>query len=621
MVGVQTRGAFVPEPNWDGPVSSSMESRAAAFDMSPVPVVVHRGDGVPTDANRAYRQLVGLGLDDPVGLGVWDRLHDDDRAAVADAWHRFRHRLPFDAPVEFRILDAHGRWRWMLSTAATLPGHDEVILTLIDVTARREAEARVATVARYNQALLDQAADIITVLEADGSWRSSSPQGTTILGFPRGYDPPGGILDLVHPHDRAIAAQALADVVGEDAVPGRPVELRIATAGGDYRRFEVVGVNLLDDPVVAGVVVSARDVTERHEAWEAQAATEQRYRELVDRMHEGLWVIDHEGVTTFVNPRTAEMLRTTPEEMMGTHLFAWIDVDNRSCAAELLAGRRAGRSEVHEFTFRRSDGTALDALVSTSPTVRDGTMVEAVAVIADISGLKATEAELSAALERAEAANAAKSVFLSHVSHELRTPLSSVVGYAALLRGSSDPDAAACAERIGAAGRHLARLIDDLLDITRLESAQAEVATTTVPLAEAVTEAVALAAVPAGRLRNLVDGGSVRADRKRLVQVLVNLLGNALRHGPAGGTVTVRADRSGHAVRVSVVDEGPGVAPADAERIFDPFVQLGPAGPGTRPGSGLGLPISRGLMEAMGGTLRVEPGAPTCFTLELPSPP
>jgi PAS domain S-box-containing protein len=595
----------------------SIESRAAAFQQGPVPSIVYSADGRPRGANQAYRKLAGIAADGPLGLGLWGQLHEEDRATARAAWERAGQRLPLIEPTELRVLDVEGNWRWMLTITSPMPDSGEVVVTLIDVTARKELEAQVAAATHYTEALLHHSADIITVLEADGSWRSTNPRGTTIMGHPRGYDPEGGIFELIHPDDRDSAATAFAAVLDGSGDPGAHLELRLADANGDYRLFDVVGVNMLDDPTVAGVIVSARDVTERIEAREALARSNERYRDLVTSMQEGLWVIDAEAVTTYVNPRMAEMLGTSTESMVGTHLFDWIAPETRTAAASYMAHRQAGVAEVHEFTFRRSDGSSLPAVVSVAPKMSDGALVESIAVVTDVSQLHAVRDELDDALRHAQEANRAKTVFLSHVSHELRTPLNSILGYAWLLRDSADPGAASFAEPIEHAGRHLAHLIEELLDLTRLESGQMDLSLEPVALSATIADAARLAGLGPGRLRAEVTSVAVRADQARLVQVLVNLLSNADRHGPAGGAITVRTEQHATRHHILVSDEGPGITAEDAERIFEPFVQLDPGQPGARPGTGLGLSISRSLTEAMGGTLGVRPGTPTCFEATL----
>jgi signal transduction histidine kinase len=223
-------------------------------------------------------------------------------------------------------------------------------------------------------------------------------------------------------------------------------------------------------------------------------------------------------------------------------------------------------------------------------------------------------------------ASGAKTEFLSRMSHELRTPLNAILGFAQLLEGSDLPaeDADGVAQ-IRRAGRHLLTLVDELLDISRIESGALPVDPTPVPVRVLVADAVDLAA-PGARDRGIAidvvvaDGLSVRTDRRHAVQVLLNLLANAVKYDRPDGTVTVSARRDGAYVRIDVRDTGPGIEAADLTEIFAPFTRLRSAPAGSE-GTGLGLTVSRTLAEALGGRLDVAstPGEGSVFTLVLPA--
>jgi signal transduction histidine kinase len=235
--------------------------------------------------------------------------------------------------------------------------------------------------------------------------------------------------------------------------------------------------------------------------------------------------------------------------------------------------------------------------------------------------------ELRAGKERAEAANLAKSQFLSRVSHELRTPLNVILGYGQLLEIDDDlpEDAREPVAAILGSGRHLLGLIDEVLDISRIESGRLDLDLQPLPVATVVEESVALVrplAVPR-RVRLTVDveagGAVVIADRQRLVQVLLNLLTNAINYDREGGRVSVTVRRSRSRVLLAVSDTGPGIPAEEMERLFVPFERLASAAGTT--GTGLGLSITRYLVEAMGGELTVvsPAGEGATFTVALPA--
>jgi signal transduction histidine kinase len=224
-------------------------------------------------------------------------------------------------------------------------------------------------------------------------------------------------------------------------------------------------------------------------------------------------------------------------------------------------------------------------------------------------------------------ASTAKTEFLSRMSHELRTPLNAILGFAQLLEGSElPPDDADSVVQIRRAGRHLLTLVDELLDISRIESGALPVHPAPVPVRLLVADAVALAA-PGARDRGIAvddtgvaDELTVRTDRRHAVQVLLNLLANAVKYDRPDGTVTVAARRDGAYVRIDVRDTGPGIEAADLAEIFAPFTRLRSAPAGSE-GTGLGLTVSRTLAEALGGRIDVAstPGRGSTFTLVLPA--
>lgn len=256
---------------------------------------------------------------------------------------------------------------------------------------------------------------------------------------------------------------------------------------------------------------------------------------------------------------------------------------------------------------------------------------ELTGALAELEAARATAEEARHMAEEAraaaDAANRAKSDFLSRVSHELRTPLNAIIGFAQLLRADDlDPDQRESTSQIERAGRHLLRLIDDLIDIGRIEGSRLPVSPEPVVVREMIEDAAGLIAPLAAErgltvtLPDLPPEHHVLADRQRLKQVLLNLLSNAVKYNRPGGTIRVAAEPAGaDRLRITVFDEGPGLTPSLAARLFAPFDRLGAEALGVE-GTGLGLALSKALAEQMGGRLGVDsaPGAGSAFWIELP---
>jgi signal transduction histidine kinase/DNA-binding response OmpR family regulator len=244
--------------------------------------------------------------------------------------------------------------------------------------------------------------------------------------------------------------------------------------------------------------------------------------------------------------------------------------------------------------------------------------------------LEDSHARLREETVRADEANLAKSEFLSRMSHELRTPLNAIIGYGQVLELQlRDERRLEDVEQILKAGRHLLSLINDVLDIAKIEAGELTLSSEPVLVAETVSEALALVA-PSAQERNiqvgvqlagLTDGAHVQADRRLLAQVLLNLLSNAIKYNRDGGLVGVSfAATDEGRIQILVVDTGLGIPSAKLEGLFEPFDRLGAEHTGIE-GTGLGLALSKRLVEAMGGSIDVwsEPGHGSTFVVELAS--
>jgi signal transduction histidine kinase len=243
---------------------------------------------------------------------------------------------------------------------------------------------------------------------------------------------------------------------------------------------------------------------------------------------------------------------------------------------------------------------------------------------------RAARAEAEAAREAAESANRVKGEFLAVMSHELRTPLNAITGYSDLLElgvhGALTPSQQEAVERIKRSGRHLLGLIDEVLTYTRVESGRTRYDIAEVPVDELLRGADALV-LPQMMAKGLRYAGApcgaslaVRADGERARQIVLNLLTNAAKFTPSGGSVEVACEADGAAVRIHVRDTGVGIPPDKLEAVFEPFVQVDSGLTRPQDGVGLGLAISRELARAMGGDLTAEstPGRGSVFTLTLP---
>jgi signal transduction histidine kinase len=310
------------------------------------------------------------------------------------------------------------------------------------------------------------------------------------------------------------------------------------------------------------------------------------------------------------------------------HYEAFLDFVHPDDRAELMerwkASERSG--EPYESEHRIVVGGTIKWIRAKAELERDehGAVVGAIGTAQDITERKRLEAELRRAVEE-------RDEVLGIVAHDLRGPLSTIVMAVGLLRRSGEAERRSNkpGDMIHRAAYRMNRLIDDLVDVTRMEAGKLAVDRIDVPTKELVAESIAaheeLASAAGIELRLAIehDLPDVRADRDRLLQVLQNLIGNAIKFTPQGGCVTVGAAASEGTVTFWVKDDGSGISAEDLPHVFDRFWQARMGRRQGRKGAGLGLPIAKGIVEAHGGRLTVEstPGRGTSFSFTIPASP
>ncbi|HAY07134.1 MAG TPA: histidine kinase [Hyphomonas sp.] len=342
---------------------------------------------------------------------------------------------------------------------------------------------------------------------------------------------------------------------------------------------------------------------------------EERFRLVIEGVRDyGIFALDPSGYVTSWNTGAERIKGWPAEEILGQHFSRFYPEETRSFLPATILSRAAneGTAEDEGWRLRKDGGRFWANVVVTALRDDTGALRGFAKVTRDITERRRSEDALRIAREEAVAANLAKSEFLSRTSHELRTPMSAILGFAQVLEldeATMTVDQRSAVGQILKAGRHLLSLIDELLDITSIEAGGAALTLTDVPLEEVISEASDLASpmLTAAGLELFVDcpapALTIRADRRRTVQVLLNLLSNAAKYARNGRRVDVRFRVEEAWIKFEILDEGPGVDPASISRLFTPFDRLGRHKLRGTEGTGLGLALSKRLVEAMGGDI------------------
>ena len=546
-----------------------------------------------------------------------------------------------------------------------------VQLVIRDITDRKRAESVLLASEQRFRAIIENSLDLVCVLDRDGRFRYVSPSFERTLGYSRGDLISRSALPFVHQEDAPRLREGFGQILANPSQPALLI-VRFRHFNGHWMVLEAVGRAMFDDPVVAGVIINARDITERSRAEDQQASLLAVTSALARVGREILSVVD-------TNKVLARLCRLCTEALDCdvSHTFllqpdrTWTAVAGFGDAPEhwtalqqlriptpqiekiLAALRRDGLVQAGQNLNTDLGLTRLQAAYH----VRLGMFValhrgddivgiqsvglrnsdipfssahqEIARGIAQLGSLALENARL---VDELEQANRVKSDFVATMSHELRTPLNVIIGYNDLLLdgawGAVNEEQADSLQRVGRSARELLQLISATLDLSRLERGTVAAESQVIDLAELMADIDADTRTsglqPGVRLlwRIPTDLPPLRTDPTKLKVILKNLINNAVKF-TSRGSITATIRRVGNGVEFQVADSGIGIAPDALAKIFEPFTQADPT-VGTRyGGAGLGLHIVQRLLGLLDGRIDVEsePGVGTTFRVWLPSEP
>ena len=579
-------------------------------------------------SNPSSAKTLGYQPEELQGMHLAALLHPDDLAGASAVINHAPdgQEIP-RTETRYRFKD--GSWRWLEWAGAKEYGTGIFFGVARDVTERHIAQNTLRDNEQRIQAILDHSAAVIFVKELDGRYvlvnhaflRASGLRLDEVIGRTSG-------------EIWGSEAGSGADLDGEVMLTGTAVTVDDAiTIDGEPHTLMTVRFPLRDEAgAVIGMAAIGSDITERTAVEQALAERERLLDTIVRACPDIVTVLDRHGRVEEVSQASARILGYDVAHPVHEELESLLHPDDVAVIYEEYGKLLGGRQQRLDMRYRvrHTDGhwvtldTRGQAIVDA-----DGKPRGAVVVSRDVTDDLAFEEELRAAVATAERASTAKSAFLSRMSHELRTPLNSVLGFAQLL--DMDVLEEQQHEAVGhilRAGHHLLSLIDEVLDIARIESGRLDLVLGPVAVRKVVHDAVDLTRPVAEDrgivltldLGDLAEDAHVTADRQRLLQVLLNLLSNGVKYNRQDGTLNVSVRCDGEVTVFTVTDTGFGIDPADAGRVFEPFDRLGAERSGVQ-GTGVGLTLSKHLVEQMGGTIELssESGEGATFLVRLPS--
>ena len=632
-----------PQRTRHGSVLSTEDQLALAIEALEELVVLFDADDRIVIANRAWREL-NKGVAETTQPGV--RFEDHLRAAAqkgpipeaigrVEEWVAERMRRHRNPTGPFEVARQDGRW--IRVSEQRLPNNG-TILIISDVTEFKQAQAALRDSEERFRAVVNNSPAKIHIKDLAGRYVLVNPLAAKLFGVNEAEacgKTAQGVLgrqqsDAFREHDQAVLES------------GQPIEREENWVQEDgVRTYLVVKFPIFDsNGRISGIGAIGPDITERKRAEEALANLKHRNDPILSSAGEGIYGIGLDGRTTFVNPAAAKMTGWEPDELIGRmqhnvlhHTrtdgspYPWQDCRIRKSAAYGTA------QHVTDEVFWRRDGSSFPVEYVSTPIYENGKVTGAVVVFRDVSEQRRVHDAVISAKEQAEIANRAKSEFLANMSHELRTPLNAILGFSEIIKQGDLISVCAgkipeYAGDIHASALHLLSLINDILDMSKIESGTGELEDDTIELGDVIR--FSLMMVEGRATENGIvlqrdiaaDLPPLRADLRKLKQVLVNLLSNGIKFTNSGGTVTLRVHcdaATGHVFEI--IDTGIGIAAEDIPKALAPFQQIDSQLNRKYQGTGLGLPLSKAIVERHGGILelRSEVGVGTTVTARFPA--
>lgn len=568
-----------------------------------------RPDGQCESLNRQWVLYTGIQEVNQLGFGWLEQLHPEDRLSTSQLWReRVAAGLPFN--TQFRIRSAGGEYRWFQTHA--VPIHDAQgrverwLGSSSDIQAIRTSEERYELAVRGSEAgLWDW--NIVTD-EVFYSPRFKSMLGHAGDSFPNVLS---SFIDALHPEDVEPVRQALAAHL-TDPEQRYDIEYRLKTHNGDYRFIQANGVAVRDDlgrPCrMAGSII---DVTDRRQAeFELQAAAE-LLRQFIAHTPAAVAMLDKNMCYLQTSKRWLQDYKLGDSMIVGkSHYDVFPDIPARwkELHQRVLNGETLS---CDEDPFERRDGTVEWLQWEARPWRKSTDEIGGIILFTQvITSRKRVESDLIAAREQAMTASRIKGDFLANMSHEIRTPLTAILGYVELLedQGLSAAEHQAHLATIRGAGDHLLAMVNDVLDLSKIEAGQLLVERTEFSPAQIVAEVLTFfqgRAKSKGLALTLAPTESIPrticSDPMRVRQILVNLVGNAVKFTERGKVEICLRLAGENTLAFEVHDTGVGIPQEQQGELFAPFVQADPSTTRKFGGTGLGLTICRRMAQMLGG--------------------
>jgi len=638
-----------------------------ALDLAPDLISIIDGRGCFVQVNASWSRRMGWDEGALHGRPAIELIHPAEVPAFRVALDRALAGRPAAGRVAARLRERQGGYRWLewrlgapddqgRAFLAGTEAEDRHLSALTQAEDRREyGRQRGLFEALFEEGL---AGDLVMLADEAGTLCKVGRGWETALGWSRAALLGRPLAEFVHEADRA----ALTGASAAGGLPaGAPIRLRMAHAEGGWRWVAwrragesrggltlALGQDITDSRLGVGAAAAGTagdgpgngsgDGTGEASAGSAEGDRHGGlFEALFARTPQAMWLSTPDGTIQLANPAAAALLKTTPQAMLGRSMRRYTkdETEYTHLRATLEAG--ADRAQTLRkptvIDLKRADGALVTVeAVGTHIHDQSGTLIEVTVILRDLADQLEYETSLQRGKMEAEAANQAKSDFLASMSHEIRTPLNAIIGYAEILKEQlfGPLENERYVEYVGDifdSGQHLLEVLDDILDLARIESGRLELEPESIDLDAEIDRATRILGSQAQKknIKLTIDCPEpvrLHADSRALRQILINLISNAIKYTLEGGRVTV-ATEPGAFPRIHVIDTGVGIPEEEIPRVLEPFGRANTAEASGESGTGIGLTMVKTLAERHGGSISLAStvGEGTRVTVAMPGAP
>jgi len=612
---------------------ASLETTRAIFDAAADGIVMINREFQVVESNLTSGSLFGATAGDRSGQASVEVIHPDDLGIVLDAGERMFNSGEV-VTARYRVLRPDGETAVIESRGRSLlnPFGPPTLAVFIarDVSESVKAEKALASSVETTQAVLEAAPDSIIMIDEDLKILDASPSTLRTFGLTPAQRVGASALNVVVADDQERVEREIRGFFL--AKRREPFSVRFCAQhqDGHTLTIEARGLVFSDASDRPRAVIVSRDISDTVAAEAALADSVALTYAILEAAPDSITTIDGDLRVINSSPGAERLFGIATADRKGQFVRYLVHPDDQSeyvAALKRLFLQDTDDTITMRFRARHANGTWM-RIQTRARRLRniEGQVPSVVMISRDVSEEFAAQEAMKEAKEAAEQSNLAKSEFMSRMSHELRTPLNSVLGFSQILQMELEsPDQLELVDHIFKSGTHLLGLINEVLDISRVESGHISVSMESVSVDDVVDECVRIMAPLADEAGiSLVvhdcHNTQVLSDQQRLIQVLLNLVSNAVKFNSAHGSVTIECRTHDGRVRLSVIDTGPGISREMVDRLFVAFERLDADSKGIQ-GTGLGLAHSKSLIEAIGGTVGVDsvPGEGSTFWIDLPA--